>query len=216
MLKGVDLNSAAAAEFERRFDGIGSHMAHRIVEDREKNGPFYDIYDLGRVPGISSRMFEKMTDRPWREDIYGQLSVVDLVLGKWEKGLPDLREIAARFQKVPGFEGCVIVHRDGDLIATSWDQESSKRMEALAPQIIKRVAQYMKNIGSGETISVAVFLDGRFLTFVQSEEICFVAVHTPKGLSQKHMQVAHGVGKMLGRRLMGLREVDRNAPPSPA
>jgi competence ComEA-like helix-hairpin-helix protein len=53
----IDLNSASAAELEA-LPRIGPALARRIVDDREKYGPFRKIEDLDRVPGIGPKTLE--------------------------------------------------------------------------------------------------------------------------------------------------------------
>lgn len=53
-LPGVRLDLNAAAWFELdALPGVGETLARRIVEDRERRGPFASLDDLARVPGIS-------------------------------------------------------------------------------------------------------------------------------------------------------------------
>ncbi|MFN0052274.1 MAG: ComEA family DNA-binding protein [Planctomycetales bacterium] len=47
----IDINRATWVEWAQ-FEGIGEAMAHRIVADRERNGPFASVDDVLRVPGI--------------------------------------------------------------------------------------------------------------------------------------------------------------------
>jgi competence protein ComEA len=47
----VDVNKGTWVEW-MQLEGIGETMAHRIVADREANGPFRSIGDLQRVDGI--------------------------------------------------------------------------------------------------------------------------------------------------------------------
>lgn len=205
LLRGLDLNQASAEDLTRMVDGIGEAMAQRIVEDRTENGPFFGLYDLGRVSGIGSKIYEKITGQPWLEEKYGQLPLVDELLGRWTGKHPDLKDVAAKFKEIAGFEGCMILHRDGDLLATSWQVESPDRFQAMVPQILKKVKHYMRHIAQGETYSVTVFLEGVSFTFVESEDICFVAVQNPKGLSRRHIQIINGLGVALGRRFSGYR-----------
>jgi competence protein ComEA len=55
----VNLNTATAADFEA-LPGIGAKMAARIVDYRQKNGPFKKIEDLMNVPGIGEKNFLKL------------------------------------------------------------------------------------------------------------------------------------------------------------
>jgi competence ComEA-like helix-hairpin-helix protein len=206
MLKGIDLNRATSADLVTRLDGIGPLTADRIVQDRAQNGPFFDVYELFRVRGIGSRVIEKITGRTWPEDLYGQFPIVMEILGRWEDRLPQLQGVVGRFRTQLGFDGCAIIHRDGDLLAASWENAPEEELEAMAPQIVKRVTQYMKNISPDETLSVTANVEGRSLTFVQSEDIIFAAIHNSRGYTRKHLQVVHGVGMALGRRFSGRRE----------
>lgn len=54
----VDINRATAAELTA-VPGIGKVLAQRIVEFREKNGPFRRVEDLLKVKGIGEKSFEK-------------------------------------------------------------------------------------------------------------------------------------------------------------
>lgn len=58
----IDLNSATWPELTQ-LDGIGPAMAQRIVEDRDRHGPFQSVDDLTRVKGIGPKLLER--NRPW-------------------------------------------------------------------------------------------------------------------------------------------------------
>ncbi|GAA1487585.1 ComEA family DNA-binding protein [Brachybacterium sacelli] len=55
----IDLNSASAAELEE-LPGVGPAIAQRIVEHREKNGPFASVDDLLEVSGIGPATLEEI------------------------------------------------------------------------------------------------------------------------------------------------------------
>lgn len=58
----IDLNSATWPELTQ-LDGIGPAMAQRIVEDRDRRGPFQSVDDLTRVKGIGPKLLER--NRQW-------------------------------------------------------------------------------------------------------------------------------------------------------
>jgi competence protein ComEA len=58
----VDINAATAAQLET-LPRIGPQIARRIVDFREKNGPFRKIEDLMKVRGIGEKVFEGLKDR---------------------------------------------------------------------------------------------------------------------------------------------------------
>lgn len=57
----VDLNTAAPADLES-LPGIGPSLAKRIVEYREKNGPFASVDDLLKVQGIGEKSLARFRD----------------------------------------------------------------------------------------------------------------------------------------------------------
>ena len=57
----VDLNGADAALLDT-LPGVGPSTAEKIVTDRESNGPFKTVEDLGRVSGIGPKKLEQLRD----------------------------------------------------------------------------------------------------------------------------------------------------------
>ncbi len=57
----INLNKATVAELTQLI-GIGQKYAERIVEFREKNGPFEKTEDLMNVKGIGIKIWEKNKD----------------------------------------------------------------------------------------------------------------------------------------------------------
>jgi len=55
----ININTAPVAELEA-LPGIGTRTAERIVDYRQKNGPFKKIEELMNVPGIGEKNFLKL------------------------------------------------------------------------------------------------------------------------------------------------------------
>jgi len=58
----VNLNTASAAELEG-LPGVGAKMAGRIIEYRQKNGPFKKVEELMNVQGIGEKNFLKIKNQ---------------------------------------------------------------------------------------------------------------------------------------------------------
>jgi competence protein ComEA len=58
----INLNKATAAELSQ-LKGIGMKYAERIVQYRDKNGPFKNVEDLLNVQGIGPKTLEKNKGR---------------------------------------------------------------------------------------------------------------------------------------------------------
>src|SRR5690242_1736364 len=55
----VNINTASAAELDA-LPGIGAKVGARIVEYRQKNGPFKKVEDLMNVRGVGEKNFLKL------------------------------------------------------------------------------------------------------------------------------------------------------------
>ena len=58
----VNINTASVEDLTT-LPGVGKAYAERIVEYREKNGPFKKVEDLLNVRGIGEKTFERIRDR---------------------------------------------------------------------------------------------------------------------------------------------------------
>ena len=58
----ININKATAEQL-MEIKGIGESYAKRIVEYREKNGPFKKIEDIMDVQGIGTKIFESIKDK---------------------------------------------------------------------------------------------------------------------------------------------------------
>ena len=56
---GLNLNTATVADLQK-LPGIGAATATRIVEYRQKNGPFKKVEELMNVRGIGEKSFLKL------------------------------------------------------------------------------------------------------------------------------------------------------------
>ena len=61
-LQKVNLNTATLEEL-MTLDGIGQKVAERILNFREKNGPFQKPEDLMMVKGVGEKIFEANKDK---------------------------------------------------------------------------------------------------------------------------------------------------------
>ncbi|UCC73365.1 MAG: helix-hairpin-helix domain-containing protein [Gemmatimonadota bacterium] len=55
----IDLNTAAEIELDR-LPGIGPTLAQAIVVDRQRRGPYWNLHDLERVPGLGSSTVKRL------------------------------------------------------------------------------------------------------------------------------------------------------------
>lgn len=57
----IDINSADAASLDT-LPGVGPSTAAKIIADRDTNGPFLNVDDLGRVSGIGPKKLEQLRE----------------------------------------------------------------------------------------------------------------------------------------------------------
>lgn len=53
----INVNKASAHTLMTKLNGVSRTLADRIVNYREKNGPFVGNYDLGYVNGVNRKFF---------------------------------------------------------------------------------------------------------------------------------------------------------------
>ncbi len=58
----ININTATVEEMADALPRVGKSVAQRIVEYRNKNGPFKKIDEIKNVKGIGEKTFEKMRD----------------------------------------------------------------------------------------------------------------------------------------------------------
>jgi competence ComEA-like helix-hairpin-helix protein len=61
--KPVKINSATAAEIANSLEGIGEAIAQRIVNKRQKQGPFQNFEQLKTVSGVGAAKIEANKQR---------------------------------------------------------------------------------------------------------------------------------------------------------
>ncbi len=57
----ININTASATELDT-LPGIGPSLAARIIDYREKSGPFKSTEDIQKVSGIGARRYEQLKD----------------------------------------------------------------------------------------------------------------------------------------------------------
>lgn len=58
----IDINTASASELAA-LPGVSDWLAARIVEDRQRNGPFKGLADLVRISGVDAETVEGLRPR---------------------------------------------------------------------------------------------------------------------------------------------------------
>ena len=58
----VNINTASAADLEA-LPGVGAKLASRIIDYRQKNGPFKKVEELMNVQGIGEKNFLKLKNQ---------------------------------------------------------------------------------------------------------------------------------------------------------
>jgi competence ComEA-like helix-hairpin-helix protein len=200
-LHGVDLNLADAEALAENLPGVGARMAARIIRYRNQQGPFSCMQDLVNVPGIGPSTYEKMTGASWSEARDELRRTLDHLLGKAGTGIPDLRSVARRIANQPGFSGCILVHKDGHVLAGEWPDDKQNVVGAIAPQLFKKVAPYVDQLGFGEVNPITLCFGEDVLTLVHSGEIVIGTLHEIERLDKNQLRLIQLAGAELEDRM---------------
>ncbi|MEM7391258.1 MAG: helix-hairpin-helix domain-containing protein, partial [Verrucomicrobiota bacterium] len=204
-MMGVDLNRVTAAEICRTIDKVGPKLAERIVHDRTRNGWYRDIYDLTRIDGIGRRTFKSITGEEWDDDLCGPRQTIKKIMGSSD--LSDVKLLAERVGKLKTFDGCLVAHVDGYVLATSWDHPSNEGLAALSPQIFKKVEGYLQTLQLGNVDTFTFYMQKIPVTLANSLDIYVAAIHTPKSFNQKHVSFVRALAKEVQRSFELQRQV---------
>lgn len=63
MAEPLDINTATVEQLDQVMVGVGKSKAEAIVKERESNGMFKTVDDLGRVKGIGAATIQKNRDK---------------------------------------------------------------------------------------------------------------------------------------------------------
>lgn len=201
LLAGLDVNYATAEELATRLNGVGIRLARRVVEERLNNGPYRDVFDLARVPGLRRKRFEEVTGVRWDGPYFKYRAMVNGILETEIGAMPDVRRVAARFAEVAGFTGCIVIHEDGIVLAGTWNDPASDRLGAFAPQMFKKVERYVKQLRMGDIRTLSFLADRQPITIVSSGKIFFVALHEQDTFTRKQIEMTQALATELGRRV---------------
>lgn len=200
LIGGIDINTATAEDITQRLDGVGIKLARKIVASRLSDGPFSDLYDLARVPGLRAKRFEQVTGLTWDAGQFKYRELIKQIVGISDGKIPDVRQITARFRQVPGFDGCMIIHEDGLVLSASWNHPASDALGAFAPQMFKKINKYVKPLKLGEMTSLCFFVGHQPITVIRSGPVYFAALHKSDSLSKKQVAIAQALAAEIGRR----------------
>ena len=201
VLYGVDINHASSEERVARYNGVGRKLAEKIVANRVELGPYKDVYDLARVPGVKGKVFQRITGMAWPAALFRHRDQVAQLVGVTGKEIPDVRGVAQRFRELEGFTGCIMIDQDGLILASTWDHPSSEALGAFAPQMFKKLSRYVKQLKLGNIKTLTFFADDQPITLVTSGAILFVAVHKPTRFSKRQVELIQALATELGRKL---------------
>lgn len=201
LLYGVDLNNTTAEEMVTRFNGVGRKLAEKIVANRIENGPFKDVYDLARVPGVKGKVFQRITGMVWPAQLFRHREQVATLIGVVGNEIPDVRGVAQRFKEIEGFTGCIMIDQDGLTLASTWEHPSAEALGAFAPQMFKKLSRYVKQLKMGNIRTLTFFTDDQPVTLVSSGAILFVAVHKSSRFSKRQVELIQALATELGRKL---------------
>ncbi|HEY8240917.1 MAG TPA: helix-hairpin-helix domain-containing protein [Kiritimatiellia bacterium] len=203
MLNGINVNIATVDELVSRLDSVGRKLAEKIVQERTIGGNFKNIGDLSRVAGIRGKKFEKITGLAWRSEMHRHRELIDQLISSPEGQIPDIKGVAARFREQKSYVGCIIIHEDGFVLASNWENESRDALGAFAPQMFKKIGRYVNHLKLGSIRCLTFFTEEQPITIVRSGKIFFAAMHAPNNFGRKQVEVVQALTEELGGRLTG-------------
>ena len=191
MVAEVDLNQATVEELTTKLDGVGKRLAENIVRYREQKGAFISPSDLVNVPGVGPTTFERLSGQSWSapHDDDDLKQSLDFILGTETDGYPDFRRVADRFCEGQNFSGCIIIHSDGHVLASAWENGNTDIVGAVVPQIFKKVIPYAQQLAWGEVNPISLVFGDQVVTMVHTEDVLIATIHELDQLDKTQLRI---------------------------
>ncbi len=107
---------------------------------------------------------------------------IDIVPAAAEKKL-DPKEVVAQAAALPGVKACAITFSDGLSLAGELPEEiAAEGLCAMAPAILERVEQHMRETKLGSLVAVTLYTTGSAVSFFAHGNICLTALHAAGSL----------------------------------
>ena len=110
----------------------------------------------------------------------------------------DPKEVVAQASALAGVKACAITFSDGLSLAGELPENiAAQGLCAMAPAILERVAQHVRETKLGSLVAVTIYTSGSALSFFAQGNICMTALHAEGSLPpQTRTQIAELVEKL--------------------
>ena len=110
----------------------------------------------------------------------------------------DPKEIVAQASGLPGVKACAITFSDGLSLAGELPEEiAAEGLCAMAPGLLERVAQHVRETKLGSLVAVTLYTSGSAVSFFAQGNICLTALHAEGSLPpETRTQIAELVEKL--------------------
>src|SRR5437660_1649100 len=110
----------------------------------------------------------------------------------------DPKEVVAQASALAGVKACAITFSDGLSLAGELPEKiAAQGLCAMAPAILERIAQHVRETKLGSLVAVTIYTSGSALSFFAQRNICMTALHAEGSLPpQTRTQIAELVEKL--------------------
>src|SRR5437870_1750228 len=110
----------------------------------------------------------------------------------------DPKEVVAQASALAGVKACAITFSDGLSLAGELPENiAAQGLCAMAPAILERIAQHVRETKLGSLVAVTIYTSGSALSFFAQRNICMTALHAEGSLPpQTRTQIAELVEKL--------------------
>jgi len=137
---------------------------------------------------------QKISDKPTEEPaVEARIDVAPVA----EKRI-DPKEVVSQASALAGVKACAITFSDGLSLAGELPEEiAAQGLCAMAPAILERIAQHMRETRLGSLVAVTIYTSGSALSFFGQGNICMTALHAEGSLPpQTRTQIAELVERL--------------------
>ena len=191
---GVNLNTARPADLEA-IPGIGPARAMEIIQYRETNGPFKNIYELAKLPGVGHNQFKQMTGLSLSTGRNRYDTLIKLLKIEKDSRLT-MSAIMEAITKRIDAEDCVISSTDGFLLtrtASMNDPVRIARYAAISSQLFRRTGKYLRNLTGSSVDCIQLPAATPVLLLFASDSFYFVFSHQKNVFSARNIRIGYNI-----------------------
>lgn len=192
----VNINAASYEEL-LLLKGAGRHLAHAIIDYREKHRGFKSVFELFNVADVDDVVFRQMTGMKAEHKRRHRRKRLATLLKIPAARVADLSVVAEAVARKSGFTGCLISDMDGLVLSQHGLSGSAEKLAAVIPSMLKQLQHGMDLADMKITGTVSISVGEQLYTVQGGENVILAAAHAENMINEADLSFLRKVCREL-------------------